>query len=321
MLAKHDDPRIVPALVGLLTGRKDDDLTDQQSADEQLQEVAARALAITGQAGSDALLELYQHGDPIFRTPVTVGLMDAGDPRALDVALEWLLLDDDSKRLHSLRGVERMLDKLPEDKLPRVMEAFVERVRQGNENSFSPASKVIAKLGTVAVEPMLALVDDASLDAISMESRLYALDSIWQLYQTTPEAVGNRLSEALDLAITNTSNRHLAAAAARIMARIPAAADSIIALLTAMQTYRDDADVLKSIVYSVGQRQDTRALPILRDLLEHWQNRPQNFESFEVTDEIRGAIDRLEKDVIMPSVPLGEPSHDAASEDASASDG
>jgi HEAT repeat protein len=289
MLAKHDDLRVVPVLAALLNN--DDGSSINYPFDTR--EVAARALAECGRPGADTLLEVFNAGDLEIRDFVIVGLMQTGDPRALDAALSWLLAPDARQRLAGLHGIDRMLGTLPPDHMPRVLEALIQRIRQGDENSFSPASAVIAKLGEMVVEPMLALVGDRALDSVNETARAYALDALWHIYRTTPASIGVRFPELVGRLVGENRNPTLAAFAAQILAELPGA-QSVDALLAALQTHRESRPTLTSIVFALGQQGDPRALPPLRNLLAHWQNQPRNFENFELVDEINGAVDRIE---------------------------
>ena len=283
MLAQFGDPRAVSTLLGLL----------YQSTSISTREAAAGGLAHLGKAGADALWDVYQGGNAQVRREAIDGLMQSGDPRALDIALEWLLTSNHKERLRGQVGLDRMLSALAEEDLPRVLDALIERLRQGNENNFSPVSQVIAKLGQRAVEPMRMLLADTSLDAQSSNIRLYALDALARIDQIDPASLGSSFPGMLKQLIFERNNPYLAASAARLLGRFTEA-DTLHTLLSALEIQRDDPVILTSIVVALGQHQDQRALPPLDQLRKYWQAQPSNFEAAELIDEINGALERIE---------------------------
>jgi HEAT repeat protein len=286
MVAKqHNDPRVIPALMAIM--RAPDALVETR-------EIAARALGDCGRAGVDTLLDAY--GESSLRDYAGKGLLQSGDLRAFDIALEWLLMPDSSKRASGLFGLERMLNALDTSQKAQAVAALVQRVRQGDENSFAPASKVIAQFGDLAVEPMFEILGDPSLDRTNEAVRTYALDALWRIQQAAPSSLGSRFSESVRRLVNIHDNKTLKATAIHILARLPDP-DALDDLLRMLDTQRDDAAGLPAVVYAIGQQHDPRALPALRALLDHWKSQPQTFENFELIDEIEGAIDHIERNL------------------------
>lgn len=254
-------------------------------------ETAARALAARGTAGADALLEIYRQAADPLRNLVGIGLMHTGDPRALDLALEWLLAPDSKLRLSGLGGLNRMIDNLPAEDMPRVIEALVKRLRQGDENSFAPISDVIAKLGQQAVASMQGVLEDTTLDPDHPQARLYALDALWQINQNAPANVGTDFAGLLTRLVLELSNPQLAGYAARLLGQSQDVA-AFAALFAALEAHHD-TEVLMTVVYALGRRRDAAALPALQRLKRRLELQPPSFEMTELIDEIDGAVDNI----------------------------
>jgi hypothetical protein len=291
MLAKFDDPRVVPALVGVIRNGGNENEDDGDS--HRNREAAARALAQHGQSGIHALLNLYQHATAL-RDAAAIGLMQAGDARALDIALEWMLLPDSTKRLTGLNGLGKMLEALPQVKLPRVIDALTTRIAQGNESSYSPASKIVALLGGPAIEPMLKLAGDMAAEGGKSLGRVYALDALWQIYQADPMLLDTRFLHLLEHLVGDSSNPQLMQFAAQIIVQLPID-QSLETLFRAMDAHCNNAKSLMSILYAIGQLDDARALPALRNLFRYWQNQQPSVEVSELLQEISDVAERIEQ--------------------------
>jgi hypothetical protein len=288
MLAKFDDPRVVPALVGVIRSGGNADEGDAT----RNREAAARALAQHGQNGIHALLNLYQHATAL-RDAAAIGLMQAGDSRALDIALEWMLLPDTTKRLTGLNGLGKMLEALPHVKIPRVLDALTVRIAQGNESSFSSASKIVALLGRPAIEPMLQLAGNMAMQGGKSLGRVYALDALWQIYQADPMLLDKRFIGLLQQLVGDTSNPQLAQFAAQIYIQLPPE-QSLESLLQAVDIHWQNPKGLMSILYAIGQIDDGRTLPVLKGLFSYWQSQEPSLEASELLHEISDVAERIE---------------------------
>jgi HEAT repeat protein len=308
MLAKFDDPRVVPALVGVIRNGGNEDEGDSM----RNREAAARALAQHGQSGIHALLNLYQHATAL-RDAAAIGLMQAGDARALDIALEWMLLPDATKRLTGLSGLGKMLEALPEVKLPRVLDALTERIAQGNENSYSSASKLVALLGKPAIEPMLQLAGDMAAEGGKSLGRVYALDALWQIYQADPMVLDTRFTDLLQQLVGDSTNPQLAQFAAQILVQLPIE-QGLETLVKALDMHCQNAKGLMSILYAIGQLDDVRALPALKNLFNYWQMQEPSIEVSELLNEISDIAERIEQKQIEERYILEEQSISIPSE-------
>jgi HEAT repeat protein len=285
MLPDFDDERVVPTLLTILY----DSENATTDGNFDIRQLAAWSLVDCGEKGIDALLDAHGANDTEVSYFAAVALMRTGDPRTLNIALDWLLSQDAKKRLNGLSGLDRMLDRLSVDHIPYVFDKMVQRIRQGDENSFSPASKVIAKFGAIAVEPMIALVEDVALDKENPQIRLYALDSLWQIHLTHTANLDIRLLQLAENLVCGQGNPELASAAAQALAQLSLEVDSG-ALLEAIQIHRDDPITLANVVYALGRKGNQRTLSPLRNLKKYWKSKPSTFDGSELLFAIDDAI-------------------------------
>jgi hypothetical protein len=216
-----------------------------------------------------------------------------------------MLLPDATKRLTGLNGLGKMLEALPEVKIPRVLDALTTRIAQGNESSFSSASKLVALLGRPAVEPMLKLAGDMASEGGKSLGRVYALDALWQIYQADPMLLDKRFLALLQHLVGDAGNTQLAQFAAQIIVQLPVD-QSLDTLMRALDMHCHDPRGLMSILYAIGQLDDPRALPSLKNLFSFWQTQQPTLEASELLQEISDVAERIEQKQVEERYMLAE---------------
>jgi HEAT repeat protein len=230
MLAKRDDPRVVPTLEAMI--RQPDGTRFTAKEYEDLRATGARALAGAGDAGVQVLIDAAHDDDPQVREAVTFGLMWVTDVRAFDSLAELIQSPDRNKVWRAIVGFDRMADKLSPEQQAKVMSWLTAWMSAPSDNMFdmSSANRLIEKLGSVAVEPLLAQVNDVNG---SDYSRYQALSSLGILYKKQP----------------NLPMRE------KVMV-------SVLSLTPAL----NDLEQVAIVAYVLNEAGDERAIPYLQDL-------------------------------------------------------
>jgi HEAT repeat protein len=243
MLAKRDDPRVVPTLEAMMRQPNGTQFTAKEYDD--LRATGARALASAGDAGVQVLIDATHDDDPQVREAVTFGLMWVTDVRAFDSLAELIQSPDRNKASRAIVGFDRMADKLSLEQQAKLMGWLTVWMSAPSDNMFhmSSANRLIEKLGEAAVEPLLAQVNDPNG---SDYSRYQALSSLANLY---------------------TKQR-----------QIPNLRERVMEAAMSLSPAPEKLNLVTSVVYVLKAVGDERAIPYLQDLHQRLKNQSEDAE-------------------------------------------
>ena len=154
---------------------------------EKVRQCAAKALGELGESGLEVLSNALKSDNPMICEAAAFGLRAIQDSEFFDFLVEPLHSSNPKVRVDAIEAMRNILDVLPEEKKHHALDLLISQLHHDTQRPQTHATKPLAKLGAIAVDPLIDIVLTPELDLENQYTRYYAAVTLSQMLHTQPE--------------------------------------------------------------------------------------------------------------------------------------